>query len=150
MGNATPGGPCDNTGKPEAPIACHEEPLPSGYRSYSVLQEMTMPDGSDHVRGCAIYLPRMVGVPNVSVRIVSHEGSALLHVTSFKMNDNVGGWLQIAVAAQSLPPGAHPATGVHYCNLVVIGKPRPQPKMRTSAASSRSSAKAKGAKKKRR
>jgi hypothetical protein len=150
MRNVTTGGPCDNRGKPEAPLACHEEPLPSGYRSYSVLQEMTMPDGAHHVRGCAIYLPRMTGVPSVSVRIVSHEGSALLHVTSLKINDDVGGWLQIAVAAQSLPPGAHPATGVHYCNLVVIGKPKPQPKMRAASASRKNTGKAKGAKKKRR
>ena len=42
-----------------------------------------------------------------------------------KINENVGGYMQIAIAAQTLPPGAEPATGVHFCNIVAIGKPIP-------------------------
>jgi hypothetical protein len=44
-------------------------------------------------------------------------------VYSVKINEDVGGYMQIAIEAQTLPPGANPATGLHYCNIVAIGKP---------------------------
>ena len=108
--------------KPEEPFAYDEEPLPHGYVSYSVTQRMTEPTGSPHVRGVAIYIPMQQETPSVSVRIISHEGSALLMVSSLKINDDVAGYMQIAIAAQTLTPGQH-ATGVHFCNIVAIGKP---------------------------
>ena len=114
-----------NPSKPEEPLAYDEEPLPFGYVSYSVLQKMTEPTGGPHVRQVAIYIPRLLDIPSVSIRIVSHAGSALLRVSSMKINENVGGYMQIAIAAQTLPPGAEPATGVHFCNIVAIGKPIP-------------------------
>lgn len=110
--------------KPEEPLTYDEEKLPFGCVSYTVTQQMTKPEDADHVRGCAIYIPQLTDIPSLSIRIVSHAGSALLRVSSVKINENVGGYMQIAIAAQTLPPGAEPATGVHYCNLVAIGKPK--------------------------
>ena len=62
--------------------------------------------------------------PSVSIRILSDLGSTPLMVTSLKVNEDVSGFTQVAVAAQTLPPGGA-ATGKHYCNLVAIGRPRP-------------------------
>mgnify|MGYP000512918537 CR=1 FL=1 len=112
---------CSDPNRPEMPLACHVEPLPRGFASYSLTQKMIEPTGSPHVRSVAIYLPRMQDIPNLSVRIISSAASALLMVTSLKINEDVGGYMQIAVAAQSLMGG--PATGVHHCNIVAIGKP---------------------------
>jgi hypothetical protein len=112
---------CEDKNRPEKPFACHVESLPRGLFSYSFTQRMTQPNGSLHVRSVAIYLPRMLDIPNVSVRIISSAGAALLMVTSLKINEDVGGYMQVAVAAQSLD--GQPAAGVHHCNIVAIGKP---------------------------
>jgi hypothetical protein len=111
------------SGKPEEPLAYNEEKLAFGYVSYCVTQQMTEPTNSPHVRGVAIYIPKLLDIPSVSIRIVSHAGSALLMVYSVKINEDVGGYMQIAIEAQTLPPGANPATGLHYCNIVAIGRP---------------------------
>jgi hypothetical protein len=111
---------CDQN-RPEMPLACNVEPLPNGYVSVCITQKMIEPTGSPHVRGVAIYLPQMQDIPNLSVRIISSAASALLMVTSLKINENVGGYMQVAVAAQGVSGG--PATGVHHCNIIAIGKP---------------------------
>ncbi len=107
--------------KPEEPLAYNEEPLPNGYVSYSVTQKMSMPTGSPHVRSVAIYIPKQKDVPSVSVQIIDFAAAALLMVTSLKINEDVAGYMQIAIAAQALPGGT--AAGEHYCNIVAIGKP---------------------------
>ena len=83
---------------------------------------MTMPDDAPHVRGVAIYIPKLLETPTVSVQIVTNEGGARMMVTSLKINLDVSGYTQIAVAAQVIPPGTD-AAGVHHCNIVAIGKP---------------------------
>jgi hypothetical protein len=113
----------EDLSKPEEPLVYGEEKLAFGYTSYSVTQKMTEPTGSPHVRGVAIYIPKLKDIPNLSVRIISSAGSALLTVYSVKINEDVAGYMQIAIEAQSLPPGAHPASGVHHCNILAIGKP---------------------------
>ena len=110
--------------KPEEPLLYDEEPLPFGQTSYSVTQQMTEPDCAPHVRGVAIYLPLQTAVPAISIRIVSSAGSVPLVIYALKINENVGGWMQIAIEAQALPP-ADNAAGVHYCNIVAIGTPAP-------------------------
>lgn len=109
--------------KPEEPLHCHEELLPDGYVSYSVTQVMSEPTGSHHVRAVAIYIPRLREVPSLSVRIIADASASPVMVTSVKIDENVGGYMQIAVAAQTLPPGAPPVVGVHHCNIVAIGQP---------------------------
>ena len=116
--------------KPEEPLAYDEEKLPQGYVSYSVTQVMKEPTDSHHVRGVAIYIPHLHEVPSLSVRIIADERASPVMITSVKINENVGGYMQIAVAVQTLPPppGAPPpqptpVIGVHYCNIVAIGRP---------------------------
>ena len=108
--------------KPEEPLLYDEEPLAFGRTSYSVTQQMTEPDNSPHVRGVAIYIPPQTGIPHISIRIVSSAGSVPLVIYALKVNENAGGWMQIAIEAQALPP-ADNAAGVHYCNIVAIGTP---------------------------
>ena len=109
-----------------------EEPLPFDCVSYSVTQKMIEPTGSPHVRSVSIYIPQLTGIPSVSIRIISQAdptlpppkaGPALLRVSSLKIDNNVSGSMPITIAAQTLPPGTSPATGIHYCNIVAIGKP---------------------------
>ncbi len=83
---------------------------------------MSEPTGSPHVRGVAFYIDRLYDTPTVSIRIVSSAGSALLAVYSLKINEDVAGYTQIAIEAQTLPPGG-PATGDYFCNIVAIGRP---------------------------
>jgi hypothetical protein len=110
--------------KPEEPLSYGEEPLPNGYVSYSVTQKMSMPTGSPGVRSVAIYIPKQKDIPSVSVRIISSAAATLLMVTSVKINEDVAGYMQIAIAAQGIPPGTSSgAAGQHYCNIVAIGKP---------------------------
>ncbi len=110
---------------PEIPLYCNEEQLPDGFVSYCAAQKMSEPTGSPHVRSVAIYIPKLKECPTVSVRIITHAAGALLTVTSLKINLDVGGYTQIAIAAGPLPPphGGATAAGVHYCNIVAIGKP---------------------------
>lgn len=116
---------CEDKNRPERPLACHVDALPDGLVSYALTQEMTQPDNSPHVRSVAIYLPLMEQVPTVTARIISDANAALLMITSLKINHDVGGYLQVAIAAQTLF-GAKPAVGTHYCNIVAIGKPKPR------------------------
>jgi hypothetical protein len=108
--------------RPEDQHAYNPEPLPNGYVSYSVTEKMIMPDGSPGVRSCSLYIPKQKDVPSVSIRIITHQGGALLMVTSLKIGLDVSGLTQITIAAQPVHPDI-PATGVHYCNIVAIGKP---------------------------
>ena len=112
-------------GLPEKPLAYCVEHVAFGKTSFSITHELTMPTGSPHVRGAAVYLPPMVDMPSISIRIVSHAGSALLTITSVKVNENVSGWLQIAIAAQTFD--ASPANGKHFCNIVAIGQEKMRP-----------------------
>ena len=112
-------------GLPEKPLAYCVEHVAFGKTSFSITQEMTTPQSSPHERGAAFYLPHMVDMPSISVRIVSHAGSALLTITSVKVNENVSGWLQIAVAAQTFD--GSPASGKHFCNIVAIGQEKMGP-----------------------
>lgn len=112
-------------GLPEKPLAYCVEHVAFGKTSFSITHEMTTPTGSPHVRGAAFYLPRLTDIPSLSTRIISHAGSALLIITSVKINEDVGGWMQIAIAAQSFD--GSPAHGKHFCNIVAIGRERVGP-----------------------
>lgn len=126
-------GSCDPPpGLPETPLIYCVEPLAFGKASFSLLQKLTVPTGSPHVRGAAFYIPRLVDVPSISIRIISHAGSALLAITSVKVNDNVSGWMQIAVQLQTLDNS--PAHGTHFCNIVAIGTELHPKKARAGAA----------------
>jgi hypothetical protein len=112
--------------KPEKPLQYDEEPLPHGYVSYSVTQLMGVPTGGYHVRQAAIYIPQQHGIPGLSVRIIADASASPLMISSVKINENVGGYMQIAIAAQTLPKGsdtAPPVVGSHHCNIVAIGRP---------------------------
>ena len=108
--------------KPEEPLIYNEEPLFDGYVSYSVTQQMLPPSTGPNVRGCAIYIPLQKEMPGISLSIVTSDGGALMAVTSLKINENVSGFMQIGVAAQPIL-NKDSAAGLHYCNLVAIGKP---------------------------
>jgi hypothetical protein len=110
------------TGKPEEPLIYQEEPLPNGYVSYSVTQQMLPPSTGPNVRGCAIYIPRQQDVPGISVSIVSSEAATQMAVYSLKVNEDVAGFMQIAIEAQPIL-NSESAAGLHYCNLVAIGRP---------------------------
>lgn len=127
-----PGNCVPPEGLPETPLIYCVEPLAFGKTSFSLLQRLTVPTGSPHVRGAAFYIPRLVDVPSNSFRIVSHAGSALLAITSVKVNDGVSGWMQIAVQAQTLD--GSPAHGTHFCNIVAIGTELSAKKARAGVA----------------
>lgn len=115
--------PISTKKRPEDPLVYNEEKLPHGNVGYSVTQVMSEPIGSPHVRGVAIYIPRLRELPNLTIRIIGNEGSSPLMVSSLKINEDVGGYMQIAIQAQILPLGASRVVGSHHCNIVAIGHP---------------------------
>lgn len=88
---------------------------------YCSTGKMGEPDESPHVRQIEFRLPRLKEAPIVSVQITAPHGSSMLGLYSVKVNDNVGGQTQVAVAAQTIRGG--PAHGEHYCSIVVTGFP---------------------------
>ena len=51
-----------------------------------------------------MYIPNQKDVPSVSIRIITHEGGALLMVTSLKIGLDVSDLTQITIAAQPVHP----------------------------------------------
>jgi hypothetical protein len=101
------------------PFTCDR--IAFGNVSYCSTGKMSMPDGSFHVRGMEFRIPRFKSVPSVSCQIIGEKDACPLVVYALKINDNVAGMTQIAIEAQTLD--GKPASGVHHCNILVIGSP---------------------------
>lgn len=103
-------------------------PAMGGMTSYSSWgRTSTQPDihQTSQFFGLEFRLPRFWETPTVSVQIASVKPAQPHMVFTVNVNDDVNGMTQIAVSTMTADREPCSENDAPYCNILVIGRPRP-------------------------